>query len=251
MISENDIRLIEQYLNQELNAVQVTEVERRIAGDAEFALQLEIIRDLPAAVTMETEQFRSDLRTIMQDSPGSTNKLSSGQKASKRVSLLRSILSVAAVIAGITLAINLLLPAKNTDLYTAYFVIPEENITVRNESDIDPLLTEAAMAYSGKNYALAAESFKRILDQNANEKPALFFYAITLMATEQYDIAQPVLIELLNQESTYANAAKWYLGLIYLKKKDYEKGKVLFNQLQSSVNTYSERASEILEQIPR
>lgn len=246
MISQDDLKLIEEYLQQRLDLKQVREVDKRIAEDPEFALQFEIIRDLPKAINMDTEHFRSELRSIMQQ-PLEASKQTDIKKG-KQVSLLRLFLSAAAVIAGVTLAIYLLMPAKNVDLYAAYFDIPRENISVR-DTDLDPQLAEATRSFSEKDYVSAAESFQQFLDENPNEIPVLFFYAVSLMAIEKYDEAQPVLTEIQNQESVYRNAAMWYLGLLHLRNNDREKAKPFFEQLKNDSNNYSEKASKIWLQI--
>jgi tetratricopeptide (TPR) repeat protein len=249
MISENELRLIEQYLDEKLDLIQKREVERRIAEDREFALQFEIIRDLPKAVNMETDHLRDDLRSMMQQ-PIETSRqnIPVDARMGRRVSLVRLLVSAAAVIAGVTLAINLFTPTKDADLYATYFDIPQENITLRNEG-LDPLLAEATRSFSEKNYPSAAESFRQFLMTDPDEIPVLFFYAVSLMALEEYDTAQPVLTEIQSQESVYRNAAKWYLGLLYLRKEDHEKARTLFEELKNGANNYSEKASEICLQI--
>ena len=137
MISETDLDLIEQYIHDKLDATQKLNVEQRLSSDEQFATQFELVKAMPTAILTDTPAFRADLHAIMTEGNQSSEPELTVPKKAKQVSLLRLFLTAAAVLAGITLAINFLSPPKNTDLYSLNFTIPAENITTRNQQEIN------------------------------------------------------------------------------------------------------------------
>lgn len=250
MTSEAELILIEKYLNKELEPEQMAQVEHRISSDQMFADQVALVKDMPMAIQSDVDNFRETLGKIMAEENQSVNASDSEsleKPQAKQISLWKLFLTAAAILAGITLAINILFPSQKVDLYAANFNAPSENITTRSESVINPDLQNALQAYNQGDYSTAIPLFDKYLADNPNEKAALFFQGISQMASGKYTEAVSNLIQI--EDGPYQNSATWYLALVYIKINQKEKAKNNLNQLITSEGSYSGKARELLDQL--
>ena len=239
MISEKDLQLIEDYLHQKLSSADLAEVEKRIASDAQFKAHLQIVRDLPTALSVDTEGFKQDLQKVMQPSPSSSRV--------RRLPLRSIILAVAAT-AAIVLAVNFLIQNSSPDqLFAQHFQMPPENISVRNDQAVEESLKSALEAYTTNDHSNAVSNFEQFLADHPDEQAVRFFYSISLMAREQYSKAEENLLRTVAEGDMYATSAKWYLGLLYLKQQELDQASTYFTELANSQNAYQQRARDILD----
>ncbi|NND07928.1 MAG: hypothetical protein HKN87_16235 [Saprospiraceae bacterium] len=242
MISEKDLQLIEDFLHQNLSSADREEVEKRIANDPLFKTHLQIVRDLPSAVAVDTEGFKQDLEKVMQSEGSSSGKI-------RRLPLRRIMLAVAATVA-IVLAINFLVQDASPDqLFAQHFQMPPENISVRSDAAVDESLTTALEAYSTNNHEIAASNFEQFLEEHPDEQAARFFYSLSLMAQEQHATAEENLLKLTTEESMYRTSAQWYLGLLYLKLQNQDQASNYLKELAAGQSSYQQRAKDILDEL--
>jgi len=152
---EQDIELIEKYLADQLSPAERTQVEERLQQDAQFASRMELIAQTRQAVDSEVDLFREDLDKAFEEYQAT-------QKPS--ISFYRSPRLIAAsilLLLGVGLGYFLLQSSNDPqELYTAYFQVPQENLTVRDDSS-NGQLNMALEAYNQGNYQQALERFKR------------------------------------------------------------------------------------------
>ncbi len=239
MITEKDIELIESYLAGKLSQAALAETERRLQSDQGFRMQVEIMRDLPVAIKSESAEFREDLKKVLEEGKTKTRKV-------RRLSMTNIILAVAAAVT-LLLAVNFLLSEPSPDeLYAAHFVVPQENLTVRNEQIHDTHLLEAVKAYSAGNFDLASQHFQSFLAANPEHQAARFFYGMSQMANEDYSHALQTLKILQDDPGIYDQSLQWYLGLLNLKLGKTSEALTYFEVLSSSENSYREESASIL-----
>ncbi|MCB0669277.1 MAG: tetratricopeptide repeat protein [Saprospiraceae bacterium] len=246
MTSEADLQLIEQYLNNELTDEQVRQFRERMTDDGEFAIRVELVREMPSALLTNTENFRTDLRRIMQEEAESSIDRKPPPVA-RQFNLWKRLLVAAAIVAFITVGVQFFLPDNTVDLYSLNFTIPAENITTRDRTELSIDLQQALQAYSGENYTLAIDLFLKYLSTQPEDLGGRFFLAISQMATGRFGDAIGNLRELATISGSYQKAANWYLALAYLRMGETDQAKITLNELVEPKNSYSDKAQEILD----
>jgi len=239
MITEKDLQLIEDFLNEDLSSADMKRVKKRLDSDPQFKAHVQIVRDLPKAIAIDTKGFKEDLDKIMQPSKSKPARV-------RRLPLRGLILAAAATIAVI-LAVNFLMEDSSpSQLYATHFTLPPENISVRDNRSIEESLTTALEAYSDHDHEVATENFGRYLADHPDEEAVLFFYSLSLMAKGDYQTAEGHLRKVEQEEGTYSTSAKWYLGLVYLKLEKLDTASEYIEQLTATQGAYQERAKRLL-----
>ncbi|NND34810.1 MAG: hypothetical protein HKN76_19650 [Saprospiraceae bacterium] len=242
MITEKDIQIIESYLSNNLSEQDSAEVRRRLKDDPEFRKHLEIIRDLPPAITSSSDAFRSDLKEIM-----ANTQL---DQAKTRILPLKKIIMAIAATVALFITVNLLIQDRTPqDLYATYFTIPPENISVRNSEEVSEILTQALAAYSAENYVQANEYFRTYLNATPEDQAARFFYSLSLMASNNFEEAKSNLLALKGKAESFNTSIEWYLSLVYLKNGLIADAKVGLTTLSSTDNSYTSKAQILLKEI--
>lgn len=248
MMSEADLILIEQFLNDELEHEQIEEVRKRISEDLDFALKVELVKGMAVAIRSDTDAFRSDLSKMLHREAGSgPDDKKPGQV--KRINLWIKILTAAAIVTGVILATNIFLSDNHSDLYGQYFTIPPENITTRMNTDISRDLQQALKAYSEKDYKAAIPLFQNQLSRQPEDPSSQFFLAISQMAVDEFDAAIKNLNQLISRPGLYQNSARWYLALSYLRSGREEEGISTLEKLLDPENVYTSKARDLLNRL--
>ena len=239
MITEKDLQLIEDYLNQDLTATEIEDVKERLKSDPQFKAHMEIVRDLPDAMNVDTEGFKHDLKKVMQSVETAPTRVRRLQ--------LRGIIWAVAATAAIVLAVNFLVQDSSPDqLFAQHFNLPAENISVRSNGSVEESLTKGLEAYSAEDHDAATANFERYLADHPDEEAVRFFYSMSQVANEDYPAAEENLRRVEQRGGTYSTSAKWYLGLVYLKLEKLDAASEYFEELASTQGTYQERAKGLL-----
>ena len=239
---EKDIELIESYLDNTLSPVQLKAVEARLQADSEFRKMMEIIRDLPSAVTSSSEDFRADLKKVMTENEPRHAKTHS-------ISRRRIILGIAAALALLLMVTFLVQKKSPENLFAEHFTLPPENITVRDNQSSDAKLTNALQSYSEGDHQGAIDHFRPYLEAMPEHQAARFFYSLSLLADGQYREGRQNLLQLKGKAGSYTNSVEWYLGLIHLKTGNLGEAKASMSELAESNSSYAESARKILRSL--
>ncbi|GJM30129.1 MAG: hypothetical protein DHS20C17_27640 [Cyclobacteriaceae bacterium] len=241
---EQDIKLIEDYLNGDLSPEDRSMVSNRLKEDSVFARRFEIIRGSQLALDPEIELFESDLKSVQNEY----------QSASETLTWWRKSYGVAAVLLIVsTTFLGYLFWFQNPSsesLYLSYLEAPPNNISVRGQLT-DEQLIEAMEAYDQQNYALALEHLQQVLEVEPDHYGALFYTGVCYLLLEQYQSSLSLFQSLTKTDSNeYYTAAKWYLSLNLLKLDQIAKAKSELQQLQQMENgNYSRLAEKLLNEI--
>jgi cytochrome c-type biogenesis protein CcmH/NrfG len=145
-----------------------------------------------------------------------------------------------------------LLPSSLTpqEMYATHFTVPADNITVRNEQEIDPALQSAMEAYNEQAYPEAVAKFETILENDPANVPVLFYSGVSYLILEGTEIAVQNLQKVVQTDDpTYKLTATWYLGLAYLQQGNTAEAREVFSSLKESGSSYAKRADAILQQL--
>jgi hypothetical protein len=74
------------------------------------------------------------------------------------------------------------------------------------------------------------------------------YKGIALLELDRYEEAEAIFTPIKNSPTAYQDKATWYLALSALKQKDYDKCKILLDQLPAD-SEYHNQAKEIQEEL--
>lgn len=139
------------------------------------------------------------------------------------------------------------------ELYAANFEpYTDESLEGTVRGDEEDMLPEERFlsSYSEGHYDVAVESFSEMGDEYRQNKNMQFLYANALLAEGLTDEAIRYLNDIVKEtESDYASEANYYLGLAYLKKKNYPEAKKYLKIYAAENNTQRTKAQRILSEI--
>lgn len=107
----------------------------------------------------------------------------------------------------------------------------------------------AAAAYRTGNYAKAVSIYEKekILESKKRNKPELIYLGIAYTKTDKHVKAEECFNTVLSDEtSTYKEAARWYLSLLYLKTGETEKAKHLWEFIKKQDIHFKKKSAEEL-----
>jgi len=242
---EQDIELIEKYLADQLSPAERTQVEERLQQDAQFARRMELIAQTRQAVDSEVDLFREDLDKAFEEYQA-TQKPSISFYQSPRL-IAASIL----LLLGVGLGYFLLQSSNDPqELYTAYFQVPQENLTVRDDSS-NGQLNMALEAYNQGNYQQALERFNLVLADSAEDYGVLFYSGICMMMLDQPDASINRLKQVPEAAASYHAPATWYLAMNHLKKNQVQETKTILQGLAAThTGKYGKDARQLLKKLP-
>lgn len=243
------IRSIEDLLAGELTTTVATELRREIDQDAELQRLLANEEELVAGIRYAS---RNELRAQLQeweaqlppieievdDSPRSTGYNWKPLLVAASVSIIIALYFV----------FNAVTSPGVDELYQEYYepytgYLP---VTTRGEAE-DELtpLQKAVAAYEREDYKGAASQLETVETGESRD----FYLAQSYMALEQAEKAIPLLEQLRDTDAQPGSSIDWYLALAYLKTEQLKEARSILEELSSSDNSYSEKASELLEDI--
>ena len=241
---EKDLEIIENYLAGNLEAAQKAQVENRIDKDPSFAQKVSLVKETSEVLKIDVAGFRKDLATIEEEF--ATNRWSIRRFFKENSYLMAAAIALIAMV-GVSYLIWFQNP-PTSELFAANFQIPPENITTRADLESNAL-TQGLEAYNEQNYLSANEQFAQVLTSDPNNQAVLFYSGIChLTLSEEQQAIDKFEKIIASGTGEYLTAAKWYLGLTYLKLQDIPQSKVVLEELyQSESGTYEARAGDLLD----
>lgn len=248
MKDNQDLYLIEDYLNNKLEGQSLIDFRNRLLNDKEFK---DLYDDHKASFVIVNIAGREKLKKQLYDIHNNMDK--SGHK-----NTLSVLFKIAAVFIGILAVSSLLYYSLSFEnnynrLYSDNFEPYTNLLTTKGESDTsdEQILTNNAMyEYDMKNYNKANLSFKRLLELKKNNDTVLFYYGISKLGAGDSEEAIKLLTNLekdsLSLFSRFGHV-KWYLALAYIKYLD--ELKIAGNTDSEKVNSSLIRCKSLLNEI--
>lgn len=251
MAEENDIALIESYLQGELDAEKKSELEQRLVHEPDFK---QLFEDTEIMIQgLNQLKHKSLLSRIDELESGLANPLEVKKEA--RV-VYWTVQRIAAVFIGLAVVAitswyvvrgdgSVSGPALYENYHKVYpnVVVP----TTRGEEDLT-LLVRTFRAYDQGLYDSAAVLFEELLLEDRREFVRLYG-GLTYMEADQPDRATFLLTTIISEKGEYEIQATWYLALNYIKTEEYDNAKSLLMDLTSTSTTYQEKARELLKKM--
>ena len=161
-------------------------------------------------------------------------------------------MGIAASIALVMGATYFVLFSGQTDpqqLYAQYYK-PYPNIVAPAQRSDSNTPNPGLALYEAGNYTEALKVFNQQMAEGNDEAYMLFYAGVAALNTNEESDAIAYFEKVIHQQNeTFANPAQWYLGLTHLKLGQNKEAVRIFEEIKASGNDYSQRASEILENL--
>jgi len=240
--NEDDIVLIENFLDGKLSPDERTRLELRLREDAVFERQVREFAELKKGI--ENVGRRELL-----------SELQSWEKKEEPVKSRQVFLSNTKIAIGIAalllvgLSSYFLWPAQSHDeLFQRYFE-PYPNIIMPQvrgaDSSDSTMIAKAFAAYDRGQWEAALDYFNK-----ADTTLHLRLYTgICYLALNQSNNAISSFEEAIENDSIFNEQAQWYLGLAYLKSGNSRRAKELFEVIARGGSSYKFKSTDILNHI--
>ena len=230
----NDERyiLFENYLSNELSAEEKTNFEKQLTEDSELASAFEIFKDLNLHLENkfgnqeELKAFKKNLKSISKE-----------HFKTKKPKVVAFKPWQYAIAASVAILVGLFVFQNINPSFDDYN--NPEMATFIERGDVNENLKLAQDAFNAKNYKTAITYFEAILKENKSPE-IQYFYAVSLLETDQFQKAEINLSDLRYGNSIYKNKATWYLALSKLKQKDYKSCKNILLTIPDDFEDYDQ-----------
>jgi len=257
--------LIEKYTNNEWDENQKSEIEKKLALDADLMEFLN--KSLKATHILEQMKEESKIRNLIREQLENATFHTSDNE-NRQIEKSKSLVDVktrwllngwfisAAAIMLLFLGIATVLwyyqrPVTSEQLF-ADFYFPEEPdfIITRDNSDENVMLSQAQQAYLQNDDETTIRLLTILNDRIPSNWSYLMNLGILQMKTGDFDsaiITYNRIVAGFNSPAT--EKALWNLGLCYLKTSKSDDARRVFFKLQSSGLQYSKNASKVLKKM--
>ena len=230
----NDERyiLFENYLSNELSAEEKTNFEKQLAEDPELATAFEIFKELHLHLENkfgnqeELKAFKKNLKSISKE-----------HFKAKKPKVVAFKPWQYAIAASVAILVGLFVFQNINPSFDDYN--NPEMATFIERGDVNENLKLAQDAFNAKNYKTAITYFEAILKESKSPE-IQYFYAVSLLETDQFQKAEINLSDLRYGNSIYKNKATWYLALSKLKQKDYKSCKNILLTIPDDFEDYDQ-----------
>ena len=281
--TEQNINLIDRYLQNKLSTEDLAMFNQMLKDNIEFEKLFFEMDQLIAGIrfssrtsSVEEKLARLEQSLPLESSPGSVKNTGNlFDRITETINLYLEDLSLkialtvnqvklalSGVAATILITLLMLINFQQTQspdvLFVSYFKPPVyENFgTTRGASDQakDPVkikFNDAMTNYNEKNYETAITILNTLPEEKLSAEMILY-KAIVNIRLENYGVAKQNLHEIINSaDASWANQARWYLGLCLIRDKNLEAAKPMLTSVRDFGSDYSQEAGQLLKKIEK
>lgn len=242
-LSENDIEIIEKYLDQDLSPEELVIFETKLSVP-EFVAELELQKTaLVALKAKDKASLKEELKQLHL-------KVKENQETPSPKSFSIKYWAAAAVFLLFAVAIGFYLNQQRStqELYMAYYQPYPADPMIRG-SDTN-LFNEAMNAYRSKNYPNSIQKFEETLQQHQDSVRLHLFLGNSYLNQGQFELAEKSFkVAAQSQDVFIKQHAQWYLALTYLKDKETASAIETLNRLVVVQGIYKKEAQLLLEEL--
>ena len=233
-------QLIEAYCNNQLSTDENLAFEVELKSNKDLQKEVrEMLITLGAFKDARAEKLKERLSNIGTDNVRKLNPVSWIRYAA-------AIVLIAAAGYFIFDQINSISPK---DIYISYLEPYPNIIDPGTRGDVGTESIEALHLYEQGNYEEALSSFDNYLHLNPQDIETRFYYGVTALMNNEFEIAERELQTVANSNSRLVNQATWYLALVRINTNQIDKAKENLNTLVEGQSSYAQRAGEIMKKL--
>lgn len=245
---EEDIELIEKYLEDTLELEGRKTFEARLLKDREFNDLFDdiskLVRGIELVGSEETLAYLKKLEeTLPEVHPETIER-------SIPVWRQRNFMGIAASVVMILAAGFYLFDNESPDqaaLFDQYFEVYPNQILPTKRGDYQPETQKekAYYAYDLGDFEEAMKLFK-LLPQDQDGGAALFYTGMAALSGNDPQSAIVTFNDYMSRYTVFADTARWFLALSYLKNDQSDRATMVLKEVIRGKNSYSIRARELL-----
>lgn len=110
-------------------------------------------------------------------------------------------------------------------------------------------LEKAMLFYEKKEYQKAQETFSGYLENNPANYEAMFYSGITNLELGNFQQAQSDFDNVIKNNGSFSEHAKWYKALLYLKNRKKKEATKALKAIYDEGGAYSEKAELIMDEL--
>lgn len=247
----NYSKLIDRYLDGDLQDQELTWFERELATNPELKGELRLHDEVNRAIReKDVLELREQLELIHEE-------VETSQKKTIAKKIIRSKYSrIAAATVAILIATGFFLhnildqPMSYDELFTAYYEPTDLPALFRSDGNMaEKEFYRAITLFNNKDYSEALVLFEKIVSVDNSKIDAKFMKGMTEMEVEEFLKASNSFQGVIDhQDNLYVDQAEWFLGLCYLKLNNPEKARMQFSKIaDGGISPKRDEAKEILQ----
>ncbi|MEE1945077.1 tetratricopeptide repeat protein [Pedobacter sp. KR3-3] len=242
-MAEDKIIWTARFVEGDLNEAEMAEFEAQLQTDAELQQHLKNYRQLQQELRL---QLAPDAhRKALQQTLGKLNSQYFGHET--KMLSLKPIIKWASGIAAV-LAIGLFIWAPwRGDLYQQYHTPGQMLVTERGAAS-ETELDKAAAFYNDGKYAEAKNILEKLYSKDSQNAQLSYYYAQTLLATEQVEQGRELLNAIYNGESAFKYDAAYAMAMSYLKTGQKTECKTWLQKIAKGTTHY-QKATDLIQKL--
>ena len=249
-MSEDIYKLVEQFLNGELDQQQIQAFNERLKTDAALAEELRLRKDMHAYLVNKEKKdaFKNKLDSIGDDFFKET---SASTPPAKEVLLKpkRNFrwIAIAASIAAITIALYWVL-APRPSLYDQYAQHEPLQLTEKSSTQ-SALIKTTEEAFNKGDYNSSLIAINELLKSQPTDLQYLMAKAICLLETNKTADARTIFKTIAIGQSVFKTDAQWYSAMSYLKENNLELAKSELQKIPSDNPDWASKAAQLIKKL--
>lgn len=239
------IQDIIRYSAGEMEAEEKTAFEQAIENDADLKADLKLYQEVNGTLKAKFNPAVDDVAfktTIKQLNKAYFNS-GKQHKPGKIITLSKIWYAAAILILGL-----LVWAPWNRDLYHQYSGDIEMLSAVERGENNQQELQKATEFFNKKDFNSAKIQLKALLLKQPADDMLRFYYAISLLETNNLPLARENFTQVYHKESLFKYDAAFYTALSYLKEKDDAKAKEWLLKIPTESDSY-QKAQELLAKL--
>lgn len=241
---------IDRYLEQELNAEELSLFEEELSTNPVLAAEVAMYREVDRALEeKEIMTLRSTLKTIGKETRREN------QRAIRMPISRVGVVSIAASLI-LLLSIGGILTQRTTsepDLYAKYYQPYQGAGTSRSgNTAIDNTLANALQKYNAGEYESALELLQQVTTTDATNPVGHFFTGMSYQETGRFNKAiEEFEMVIKDRDNLFIEQAEWYIGLCYLQTQERKKAYRQMERIAKSNSYYNQKAEAVIRRLKK
>ncbi|NPD46477.1 MULTISPECIES: tol-pal system YbgF family protein [unclassified Lentimicrobium] len=237
--------LIQKKVLNELSEFELTDFNRLIESDSDFAKEYAMAKELMTYVgNEELLVFRGQLEKV--------SKSHKSKNSNKRLISLRrhwsyvaSVAAVALILFGSYVFLNE--NSASDKLFDQYYNTDEVFLNTRSGSThSNSVLEQGLVLFEDNKFEESIDYFEQL----PTSVTALYYSGVAHMEIGEYEVAEFKFDQVIsNYLNVFYDQAQWYKGLCLVKQNKKQEANVIFTMISQSNSYYKEQALELTKQM--
>ena len=247
-LSENDIKDIERYLDQNMTPDELMNFEQRLSQESDLALEYTTHKNAIAELKRR-EKLKIELKGIFDKVRQEKEVQASKPRYSRLYLAMAAIVSLFIAVWALFLNTDRSNYAK---LYDEFYEPLPVNGVNRGDTDTnnESILARALLLYQNKEYKQALVKLEDLIkDKDAPPKLWVYIANCHMNTGDLVKAEEAVLIAETNGGNFTRQYAEWYRALVYLRENDLTATRNLLQKIDADGGIYQKDAQRLLEEL--